>query len=477
MNNEPSRWAVEPIVMSSHMSEHETLMWQLEKDPWFDPSGASVTICDRPLNMNDMNRRIRWMIVNTPRLREIVVSPIGKLTTPEWHFDKEFDLNYHLRRIALPGGGSRRELLDLCSLLYQDPFDRSRPLWRITVIEGLESGNSALLIKMHHTIADGIGSLKMAEFYMQLGADDELPPDIDLAEQRPEPVESADDERSGTPIVGLLRKVAGEVASWGADPLRVVDLGTDVVSAAQGSMADVFGEGTGGGSSPLFTERSRQRRFDVVSLDLEKAKKAARRLGGTINDLFLTGVAEGAISYHADFDVQFDTLSMTFVISTREKGDHSSNAFIPVRLPVDASEMSITDRFNTISAAAGAQKSGRSGNNSMAIVGSIATKLPTSVVTKVARKQSAGIDIATSNLRGAPFEVFISGARVVETYPFGPVAGTAANVTAMSYDGTLYIGITSDPVAITDPDHFQRSIQSSFDSLLRTRKTKAKAKN
>ncbi len=476
MSSESSSWAVNPIVMSSHMSEHETLMWQLEKDPWFDPSGASVAICDRPLNMNDFKRRLRWMIVNTPRLREIVVSPIGKLTTPEWHFDEEFDLSYHVRRIALPGGGSQRELLDLCAVLYQDPFDRSRPLWRITVIEGLESGNAAILIKMHHTIADGIGSLKMAEFYMQLSADEELPPDIDLAEHRPEPIERTESDSSGIPIVGLLRKVAGEVASWGADPLRVVDIGTDVVAAAQGSIADVFGDGDDHGSSPLFMQRSRQRRFDVVSVDLDKAKKAASRLGGTINDLFLTGVAQGAISYHDDVDVQFDTLSMTFVISTREKGDRSSNAFIPVRLPVDASDMPITDRFNAISAAAGAQKSGRSGNSSMAVVGTIATKLPTSIVTKVARKQSAGIDIATSNLRGAPFEVFISGARVVETYPFGPVAGTAANVTAMSYDGTIYIGISADPVAITDPDHFQRAVQASFDSLLRTRKPKSAAK-
>lgn len=475
MSETPQKWAISPMVYSSHMSDHEALMWQLEKDPWFDPSGASVAICDRPLDMVDFKRRLRWAIVNTPRLRERVVSPIGKLTTPEWHFDDEFELEYHIRRIALPGSGSHRELFDLCAQLYQDPFDRSRPLWRVTIIEGLEGGNTALLIKMHHTIADGIGALKMAEFYMQLSADDELPPDIDLSEHRPEPIEVDDEHAGGTPLIGLLRKVAGEVVSWGADPLRVVDIGSDVVATAQESIGDVFGEGEDGGCSPLLTKRSRQRRFDTFTVDLDKAKKASNRLGGTINDLFLTAVADGAINYHQDFDVRFDTLSMTFVVSTRQKGDRSSNAFVPVRLPVDASDMSITDRFEAISAAAGAQKSGRGDTNSMAVVGSIATKLPTSVLTKVARRQTAGIDVATSNLRGAPFEVYISGARLLENFPFGPVAGTAANVTAMSYNGTIYIGIMSDPVAISDPERFQRLIQASFDGLLRTRKKKKKA--
>ncbi|MEZ5343164.1 MAG: WS/DGAT domain-containing protein [Acidimicrobiales bacterium] len=107
------------------------------------------------------------------------------------------------------------------------------------------------------------------------------------------------------------------------------------------------------------------------------------------------------------------------------------------------------------------------------MIGSIATKLPTSVLTKIARQQTAGIDIATSNLRAAPFEVYVSGAKLLETYAMGPVAGTAANITAMSYNGTLYVGIVLDPAAITEPERFQRCLQSSFDALLRTKAKKA----
>ena len=470
MTDTESRWVVNPMPFASHMSDHEALMWQLEKDPWFDPSGSSIAICEEPIDYEDFVRRLRWAIVNTPRLRERVIPTMGKISTPEWQLDPEFELNYHIRRIALAGDGTRRDLFDLAMLLHQDPFDRSRPLWRVVIIEGLEHGQSALMIKMHHTIADGIGALKMAEFYMQGSARDELPPEVDFDDY--EPVQSESEHRTG--LVDVLRSVVGEIATWGADPLRVVDIGNTVVSSAQEAIGDVFGESDHNGCSPLFVNRSRRRRLDTIAIDLGKAKKAATRLGGTINDVFLTAVAEGAINYHQDLGAHLDTLSMTFVISTREKGDRSSNAFVPVRLPIDADNLTLRQRFNAVSGAASAQKAQRSSNTSSAVIGTVATRLPTSLLTKLARRQTAGIDIATSNLRAAPFEVFISGAKLLETYPLGPVAGTAANITAMSYNGTLYVGIVSDPASITDPERFQRNIQAAFDGLFRLRKLKAK---
>jgi hypothetical protein len=96
----------------------------------------------------------------------------------------------------------------------------------------------------------------------------------------------------------------------------------------------------------------------------------------------------------------------------------------------------------------------------------VANLLPTSVVTSTARSAAARIDFATSNLRGAPFPIYVSGSEVLATIPMGPVAGTGANITALSMNGQFDIGIFADPAAITDPESFRVDVEESFADLI-----------
>ena len=127
-----------------------------------------------------------------PRLRDRVVPGLGRLSPPEWAPDPEFDLDYHIRHVALPEPGSQRQLLDLAAQLYQDPYDRSRPLWYFVLIDGVEGGGGALFSKMHHSLADGIAGLRLSELYVDQRRDAPDPPPVDLervglgdAERRP----------------------------------------------------------------------------------------------------------------------------------------------------------------------------------------------------------------------------------------------------------------------------------------------------
>ena len=97
-----------------------------------------------------------------------------------WRPDPEFDLDYHIRQVALPAPGTERQLLDLVAAIYQDPYDRTRPLWMFHVIEGLEDGRAALVWKIHHAVADGIGAGRLAESYLQPHAEPPPPPEVDL---------------------------------------------------------------------------------------------------------------------------------------------------------------------------------------------------------------------------------------------------------------------------------------------------------
>ncbi|HET9443720.1 MAG TPA: wax ester/triacylglycerol synthase domain-containing protein, partial [Acidimicrobiales bacterium] len=139
------------------MSDAEALMWTLEKEPSLRSTFLGVTIVDRAPDFHRFRRRMETVVAEHARLRQRVVPPPARLAPPVWAGDPSFDLEFHVRRLALPAPGTERQLLDLAAGELEDPFDRARPLWRYTVVEGLAGGRAALLTKMHHAITDGVG--------------------------------------------------------------------------------------------------------------------------------------------------------------------------------------------------------------------------------------------------------------------------------------------------------------------------------
>ena len=175
------------------------------------------------------------------------------------------------------------------------------------------------------------------------------------------------------------------------------------------------------------------------------AARAAKALGGTVNDAFVTGAVLGAIRYHERRETPLEALNISFVVSTRETGGDDTNAFAPTRVQAPAGPMTVEERFAAIRATLAAGREGARTGGAMGSVAGLANLLPTSVVTGVARSQTANMDFATSNMRGAPVPTYMSGARILWTGTLGPVAGTAFNLTAMSYNGSWTWASTSIP--------------------------------
>lgn len=474
---------------SARMSEHEALMWNIEKDPWLNPSGASVVILDRPLDMDRFRPTLRAGIAKTPRLYQRVVPGFARISTPAWVPDAEFDLDAHLRQMVLPPPGTTRQLLDLAAQLYAEPLDRTRPLWRFVVIDGLEGNRSALWTIIHHSVSDGIGQLRMAELYQQVTRDDPPPPDPDLEAIIAEAVAATTAKEAGGDLatnavstirasathlarrqIGIGRRMLGEVAMWPADPSRVgstVGTAVDTVRGAASQLRpsdEVDGESTGG--SPLLSGRSRHRHFEWVSLRVDDMKSIGKLAGGTINDAFLAGLAEAAHRYHVERGIHISTINSSFVLSTRKDTKAGGNAFTPVPVRLPAGPMEPAERVAAVMEATEVAKDQAQRTGGMTGLSGIINLLPTSLVTSTARSAAARIDFATSNLRGAPFPVYVSGSEVLATIPMGPVAGTGANITALSMNGQFDIGIFVDPAAFTDPASFRDDIEASFADYL-----------
>jgi len=268
---------------------------------------------------------------------------------------------------------------------------------------------------------------------------------------------------------GVARRVAGEAAMWPADPRRIRDSAGGAVHLAQSTISQLTGRTNDvAGGSPLWADRSRRRHLETLTLSLDEVKAAAKRHHSTINDVYVSGLVEGARRYHVKRGVEVDAFNTSFILSTRTDAAAGGNSFTPVPVQIPGVSMSTADRIADVRSRINTAKADALATGGISALSGVVNLLPTSVVTQTVRIQAARIDFATSNLRGAPVPLYVSGAKVLHNFAMGPVAGTAANITTLSYNGVLDIGIFLDPVAIDDAADFRECVETAFMDITKT---------
>lgn len=445
------------------MSDTESLMWRLEKDPYLASTFANITILDRAPDMDLLYARMERAAILFPRLRRRVQPAPGNFGNPTWVDDPTFDIRYHVRNISLAEPGDVRQLFDLVTLLVADPFDRSRPLWHFIIVNGLRGGKSALVQKMHHTVTDGQGGVELSMHYLDLERTPQMLPALD-----PELINAASDvsEPDATEALrgamsdslriplALLRQVRDVVS----DPSLINTIGASTSATVKGLIAQL--SETDGARSPLWTERSLRRRFDTTRVSYHDMRGAAKALGGTLNTSFVTAAAHAAGNYHRALGAPVESLRASMAISTRTDSS-GTNAFTLARMLVPTSEMPLPERFSAVNEILNAAREG-SASGSLEAIATFSAALPTSVITRLARAQAETVDFATSNVRGAGVPLYVAGAKMLENYPVGPLGGVAFNVTLMSYLGSLDVGINIDEAAVESPALLRDCLDEAF---------------
>ncbi len=454
------------------MSDAEGLMWRLEKDPHLSSTFANVTLLDKRPDVDRLRRRMERAIQMVPRLRQRVQPAPANLSAPLWVDDSSFDINYHVRHIALPKPGSMRQLLDLATLITHDPFDRTRPLWQFYVVDGLPRGRSALVQKLHHTITDGEGGVRLSLEFLDFARDAPEPPALDadtiaaLADPAPEsnPTDMFRDLFAGS--LKLPLSLLGQIKDMLVNPTQIPATGNAAAETLRGIVSQL--SDTDRAKSPLWTERSLQRRLEVLRAPFDSTKEAAKKLGGTLNTAFITSAAHAASEYHVQMGHPVDVLRASMAISTRRRSSKTGgNAFSLARMLVPTSPMPIADRFRAITDSINSARES-SASASLDALASMAATLPTSVITRLARQQAQTVDFATSNVRASPIPLFVAGSQILENYPVGPLAGVAFNLTLLSYVGSLDMGLHMDSAAVAEPELLRDLISSAFQQLAAT---------
>ena len=445
------------------LNDTEALIWRCEHDPALLSTFTNITLLDQAIDFDRFVARMERATYIIPRLRQRVYEMPGT-AKPIWVTDTNFDINYHIRHIALPATGSMRQLLDLGASFLSDPFERSRPLWQFTVIDGLSGGRSALMYKLHHTIADGEGTVALVLQFLDLERDPEPPPPIDdetkakVHAMAPmptiNPVENIGNNLS-TPLEFL--KSARDALS---NPTEAAATVTSALTQAQQLAAQLSQPNSP--RSPIWRSRSLRRHLEVARVSHEKARAVTQHLGGTLNTVFITAVSHATSKYHIECGQPVESLRTTMAVSTRTDSQQS-NAFSLVSVMAPTADMPITERYAAVNELLENAKS--SDTSLLEKAARYAALVPTSVVTRIARTQGQSIDFGTSNVKGADFPVFIAGAKLLQNHPFGPLAGAAFNVTLLSYDGHLDMGINIDAAAISQPELLRDEIEKAFEEM------------
>lgn len=432
------------------MSGVESLMWDLERNPRLSSAFANLSVFDRPPDRATLKARMARAIRAVPRLGQRVVESRNPLEHPAW-VDDDVDLDHHLRWVDLGGDATMDEVLELAATLSRQPFDRERPLWEFVTIEGISGGRAAMLQRMHHTLTDGEGGVRLSVQFLDL----ERHP-----ERREDPVDhvAANRLRRTTTAPSKPADLEGgepQGSSWWS---KVPDLGQVAASGVRQVRV-------GRRRSPLWTERSLGRWFGTTALRLDEVREAAHTLGGSINDLFVAGAAAAAGDAHAAAGCPVDELRVSMPVSTRHDRSVGGNAFSPTQTLIPTGSMSPATRFERIHGLLDKVKA-------EPVVGALETTasavslLPPAVTIWSGQHLTGSVDFVCSNVRAAPFDLFIAGAWMEANYPLGPVAGTAFNLTTMSYRGWLFLGLLVDPAAVGDPADLLARLDHAYDELL-----------
>jgi WS/DGAT/MGAT family acyltransferase len=386
---------------------------------------------------------------------------------PVWVDDDHFNIHYHVRHTALPRPGDERQLKRLAARIMAQHLDRSKPLWEMWVVEGLEGGdNFALISKIHHCMVDGMSSVDLLNVLLQ-----------------PEPVESFEPPPEWLPRLAptsfeLLRDAAYRYATLPFELGRSIP---DLVGQARDPRSDVRArmravrDTLSGMSRPSLTPLNQpvgpHRRFDWLAMDLGRVKDVKNRVGGTLNDVVLTTVGGAVRRFltrrrvhpeHLDFRV----MAPVSVRSQQEQGS-LGNRVSAWMVPMPLGEPDPRERLAKIRETTAALKDTKQamGAEVLTAVGEWTPSTLLSLGAQLATRRLP-FNLVVTNVPGPQVPLYLLGARMLDNYGLVPLMDNLClGIVLFSYAGKLCWGFTSDWDLIPDLHDFVLDIEASFREL------------
>ncbi len=428
-----------------------------------DPSTAR-----EPLTLDRMTELVQSRLHLVPPMRRRLAEvPLG-LDQPYWIEDPDFDIEYHVREIALPAPGSEDQLAEQAARLHARPLDRARPLWEIYLISGLAGGRLAVYTKIHHAAIDGVSGNDLMAALLDVSPDGR-----DLT---PPPWECDD-------VPGPLGLLARSFVSLSAQPLRAARVGAELVRTAPALLAGPARPALPLIDRVLFRNRTatlnrlpmraprtpfnapitahRRAGFRDISLDDVRAVKAAA--GVTVNDVVMAMSAGALRRWLIDHDALPDgPLVAAIPVSIRteeQKGTHGNrvSAMLAV-LPTH-----LADPLERLTVSADATRAAKQQHGALPaeLLSDISEFSMPALAGRAARlgarmrliERVNPFNLFVSNVPGPKVPLYYGGAKMLAYYPMSAIAdGQGLNITVISYLGRMFFGLLACRELVPDVD-------------------------
>ena len=410
-----------------------------------------------------------------PRYRQKVKFVPLELGRPVWVDDPHFNIEYHLRHTALPSPGGESELRKLVGRVMSQQLDRSKPLWEIWVVEGLEDGRWAMLSKTHHALVDGVAGTDLLAVVMDLSPETTRP---EHSEWVPRPMPSGLDLMVDA-LENIVRSPYEQLRAARAQA-RVVRRMAGYALEVAGGLFALSGLVRPMPLSSLNGPLGPHRRYAWATTSVEDIKRVRKGLGGTFNDVVLAGITNGFRELLLSRGEDVERVVRTLVpVSVRPRDDsgkavgdgtfENKVSAMFAELPVDIEDPVL--RLHTISAQMKDLK-----DSKQAVAGEALTSMsgfapPMLLALGMRLATRAGqrnVNTVTTNVPGPQFPLYAAGRRMIRAFPYVPLGGQIRlGIAIFSYDGEVNFGITGDYDTTSDIDVLSGGIEDGMTQLLK----------
>jgi len=432
--------------------------------------GGLTIVEGPPPTVDEFLEQIRRRLHLVPRYRHKLAHTALDSGRPVWIDDPSFNLNYHIRHTALPAPGRWEELQDLTARIFSQQLDRSKPLWEMWLIEGLEDDRFALITKTHHSLIDGIAGVDLATVLFDLSPD---PPPITNSGRpwKPHPEPGAA-RLIAAGLIGAVR-TGVTLAEGAVDALAHPEHAVSRAREAAEGVGELVWAGLNPApETPLNVPIGPHRRFVAVAAQLEDFKAVKNAFGGTVNDVILAIVAGALRSFliSRGRSIAGVELRALVPVSVRTEDEHhrGGNRIVVMRGPLPVYISDPLDRLRFVSQAMAGLKESKQALGAEVISGAQNFAPPT-ILAQASRLNFSTrlFNLIVTNVPGPQFPLYVLGREMVQVIPVAFLPENhALAIAIMSYNGQLNFGLLGDFDALPDIDVIGANISAELATLL-----------
>ncbi len=432
---------------------------------------GAVTIFDGPAPAyEELTDHVRGRLHLVPRFRQKLAFPPLETGRPLWVDDPSFNLEYHVRDTALPAPGSEQQLRALAARVHSQALDRTKPLWEMWLVHGLDAGRFALISKTHHALVDGISGVDLATVLFDLSAE---PADVPHEEGawRPRGTPGGLD-MIGRGARGLVRLPFDATARAIAAAARPSDALHGTREALEGLGEVVWAGLNPAPPTPFNVEIGPHRRLVWVRHELADFKRVKDAFGTTVNDVVLAVVAGALQKFLEARGVRTEGLELRALVPVsirgRDERNQLGNRLAAMRGPLPVYIDDPVARLAVVKQAMDGLKESKQAVGAEVLAGVQALAPPT-VLAQASRLNFSTrlFNLLVTNVPGPQFPLYLLGRRLRDLFPVAFLPkGHALAVAIMSYDGGMDFGLLGDYDAMPDLDRLGELLDESLGELL-----------